>query len=46
LGERAVTGVSWIFVLLLLATAVWLGRALYDNADALVVGAAAIRRRV
>ena len=46
LGERAVTGVSWIFVLLLLATAVWLGRALYDNADALVVGTAAIRRRV
>ncbi|MGH7486806.1 MAG: zinc ribbon domain-containing protein, partial [bacterium] len=46
LGEHAVTGVSWIFVLLLLATAVWLGRALHDNAEALVVGAAFIRRRV
>jgi hypothetical protein len=46
LGERAVTWVSWIFVLLLLATAVWLGRALYDNAEALMVGVAAIRRRV
>ncbi len=46
LSERAVAGVSWIFVLLLLATAVWLGRALYDNAEALVVGAAAIRHRV
>jgi hypothetical protein len=41
-----VTGMSWMFVLLLLATAVWLGHALYDNADALVVGTAAIRRRV
>jgi hypothetical protein len=46
LSERAVTGMSWIFVLLLLATAVWLGHALYDNAEALVIGAAAIRRRV
>jgi hypothetical protein len=46
LSERAVTGVSWMFVLLLLATAVWLGRALYDNAEALVIRAAAIRRRV
>jgi zinc-ribbon domain len=46
LSERAVTGVSWMFVLLLLATAVWLGRALYDNAEALVVGAVAIKRRV
>ena len=46
LSERAVTGVSWMFVLLLLATAVWLGRALYDNAEALVIGAAAIRRRL
>jgi hypothetical protein len=46
LGDRAVTGVSWLFVLLLLATAVWLGRVLYDNAEALVIGAAAIRRRV
>jgi hypothetical protein len=34
LSGRAVTGVSWMFVLLLLATAVWLGRALYDNAEA------------
>ena len=46
LSERAVTGVSWMFVLLLLATAVWLGRGLYDNAEALVIGAAAIRRRI
>ena len=46
LSGRAVTGVSWMFVLLLLATAVWLGRALYDNAEALVIGAAAIKRRV
>jgi len=46
LSERAVTGVSWMFVLLLLATVVWLGRALYDNAEALVIGAAAIRRRL
>jgi hypothetical protein len=46
LSARAVTGVSWTFVLLLLATAVWLGRALYDNAEAVVVGATAIRRRV
>jgi ribosomal protein L40E len=46
LSERAVTGVSWMFVLLLLATAVWLGRALYNNAEALVTGAAAIKRRV
>lgn len=46
LSDRAVTGVSWTFVLLLLATAAWLGRVLYDNAEALVIGAAAIRRRV
>jgi hypothetical protein len=46
LNERAVTGVSWMFVLLLLATAVWLGRVLYANAEALVIGAAAIGRRV
>jgi ribosomal protein L40E len=46
LSEQAVTGVSWVFVLLLLATAVWLGRALYDNAEAVVIGGAAIRRRV
>jgi hypothetical protein len=46
LSDRAVTGVSWMFVLLLLATAVWLGRVLYDNAEALIIGAAAIRRRV
>jgi hypothetical protein len=46
LSDRAATGVSWIFVLLLLATAAWLGRVLYDNAEALVVGAAAIRRRI
>jgi hypothetical protein len=46
LSERSVTGVSWMFVLLLLATAVWLGRALYGNAEALVIGAAGIRRRV
>jgi hypothetical protein len=46
LGDPAVTAVSWMFVLLLLATAAWLGRVLYDNAEALVVGAAAIRRRV
>jgi hypothetical protein len=46
LSDRAVTVVSWIFVILLLATAVWLGRALYDNAEALVTAAAAIRRRI
>ena len=46
LSERVVTGVSWMFVLLLLATAVWLARALYDNAEALVIGAVAVRRRV
>jgi hypothetical protein len=46
LNERAVTVVSWILVLLLLVTAVWLGLVLYDNAEALVIGAAAIRRRL
>ncbi len=46
LSDRAAMGVSWMFVLLLLATAVWLGRVLYDNAEALVIGAAAIQRRV
>jgi len=46
LSDRAATWVSWMFVLLLLATAVWLGRVLYDNAEALVIGAAAIRRRM
>jgi hypothetical protein len=46
LSDRAAMGVSWMFVLLLLATAVWLGRVLYDNAEALVLGAAAIKRRV
>ena len=46
LSGRAVTVVSWTFVLLLLATAVWLGLVLYGNAEALVIGAAAIRRRI
>jgi hypothetical protein len=46
LSERAVTAVSWMFVLLLLATAVWLGLVLYGNAEALVIGVAAIRRRI
>jgi len=46
LSDRAVTAVSWMFVLLLLVTAVWPGGVLYDNAEALVIGAAAIRRRV
>jgi len=46
LSGRAVTVVSWMFVLLLLATAVWLGLVLYGNAEALVIGAAAIRRRI
>jgi ribosomal protein L40E len=46
LSGRAVTAVSWMFVLLLLATAVWLGLVLYGNAEALVIGAAAIRRRL
>ncbi|HEV8532246.1 MAG TPA: zinc ribbon domain-containing protein [Methylomirabilota bacterium] len=44
--ERAVTIVSWMFVLLLLATAVWLGLVLHDNAEALVLGAVAIKRRI
>ncbi len=38
--------ISWLIVLLLLVTAVWLGLALYDNAEALIVGAAAIRRKL
>jgi len=46
LSGRAVTVVSWMFVLLLLATAVWLGLVLYGNAEAVVIGAAAIRRRI
>jgi ribosomal protein L40E len=46
LTDRAVTVVSWVFVLLLLATAVWLGLVLYANAEALVLGAAAIGRRL
>jgi len=46
LSEKAVTIVSWMFVLLLLATAVWLGVVLHDNAEALVLGAVAIKRRI
>ncbi len=46
LSEKAVTIVSWMFVLLLVATAVWLGLVLRDNAEALVLGAAAIKRRI
>jgi hypothetical protein len=46
LGDRAVTAISWVFVLLLLATAAWLGSVLYHNADALVVGAAKIRHQI
>ena len=46
LTDRAVLVVSWVFVLLLLATAVWLGLVLYTNAEALVLGAAAIKRRI
>lgn len=46
LSDRAVTVVSWMFVVLLLGTAGWLGRALYDNAEALIIGATAIRRRI
>jgi len=46
LTDRAVLVVSWVFVLLLLATAVWLGLVLYTNAEALVLGAAAIERRI
>jgi ribosomal protein L40E len=45
LTDRAVIVVSWVFVLLLLATAVWLGLVLYANAEALVLGAAAIGHR-
>jgi hypothetical protein len=46
LGDRAVTAISWVFVLLLLATAAWLGSVLYHNADALVIGAAKIRHQI
>jgi len=46
LSNRAVPVISWLFVLLLLVTAVWLGLALHNNAEALVVGATAIRRSV
>ena len=46
LGDRAVTATSWVFVLLLLATAAWLGSVLYHNADALVIGAAKIRHQI
>ncbi len=46
LSEGAVTIVSWMFVLLLLATAVWLGLVLHDHAEALVLGAVAIKRRI
>jgi len=45
-GERVVPIISWLFVLLLLGTAVWLGLALYRNAEALMVVATAIRHRV
>jgi len=46
LGDRAVTAMSWVFVLLLLATAAWLGSVLYRNADALVIEAAKIRHQI
>ena len=46
LTDRAVLVVSWVFVLLLVTTAVWLGLVLYSNAEALVLGAAAIERRI
>ena len=46
LGDRAVTAISWVFVLLLLATAAWLGSVLYRNADALVIEAAKIRHQI
>jgi zinc ribbon protein len=46
LSDRAVIVVSWVFVLLLLVTAVWLGLVLYANAEALVLGATAIGRRL
>ena len=46
LSEKAVTIVSWMFVMLLLATAVWLGVVLHDNAEALVLGAVAVKRRI
>ncbi len=46
LSDRAVTAISWVFVLLLLATAAWLGSVLYHNADALVIGAAKIRHQI
>jgi len=46
LTDRAVLVVSWVFVLLLVATAVWLGLVLYSNAEALVLGARAIERRI
>jgi hypothetical protein len=46
LGDRAVTAISWVFVLLLLATAAWLGSVLYHNADALVIGAAKIKHQL
>jgi len=45
LTDPVVLLVSWIFVLLMLVTGVWLGSALYNNADALMAAAAAIRRR-
>ena len=39
LKDRAAIVFSWIFVLLLIPTAVWLGLVLYENADALVLAA-------
>ncbi len=44
--DRAGIALSWIFVLLLIPTAVWLGLALYENAEALVLIATKVTRRI
>jgi len=46
LRDRAAIVFSWIFVLLLIPTAVWLGLVLYENADALVAAATNGTRRI
>jgi hypothetical protein len=46
LKDRAAIAFSWIFVLLLIPTAVWLGLALYENAEALVLGGTNVTRRI
>jgi hypothetical protein len=46
LRDRAAIVFSWIFVLLLIPTAVWLGLVLHENADALLLVATKATRRI